>query len=139
MSDILGGIKDATWAPPFIFIDRIIHMSRENAVALTSFNGGQDRFRYGSVTSPSLMVEAMAQLSLALIRYTDPEVKIGIIPALRSVVMRPLPAHEFHATIHVRWSQGEFPRYGFEGTAYALSEPVVEAGLDILARRGGEA
>lgn len=134
MSDIIAGIGGTTWAPPFVFVDRVIHMDARTAVALTVF-GGRDRFAYGPFTSPSLTVEAMAQLSLALIRHTDPAVEIGIIPSLRDVVLRPLPEGPFQAAIRVQWTEGSFPRYAFEGAAFAMGEPVCEATLDILATR----
>lgn len=77
----------------------------------------------------------MAQLSLSLIRHTDPAVEIGIIPSLRNVVMRRLPEGSFQAAIRVRWTEGGFPRYAFAGAAFATGEPVCEATLDILATR----
>lgn len=46
MSDIMAGISGATWAPPFVFVDRVIHMDARTAVALTVFGGGE-RFAYG--------------------------------------------------------------------------------------------
>ncbi|HWK14383.1 MAG TPA: hypothetical protein VNS02_08315 [Rhizobiaceae bacterium] len=133
--DILAGIRGAKWAPPFVMIDRIIHMSSDTAVALVEFNGDAERFAYGSHASPSLLIEGMAQLSLALIRHGDPTVEIGIIPSLREITMNPPPAGRFSATIHVRWVEGAFPRYGFAGTALVDGHPVCEAMLDILARR----
>src|SRR5690606_8657501 len=115
-----------------------VHMDRENAVALTVFGGEQDRFTYGSHASPSLLVECMAQLSLALIRHSDPAVEIGIIPSLREIAMSPLPEGSFQAAIRVRWSAGTFPRYEFNGAAFVMSRIACEAKLDILARREGE-
>ena len=138
MTDIMTGIRDTTWAPPFVYVDRIIHMGRCTAVALTMFNGAEDRFSYGGFTSPSLLVECMAQLSLALIRHSDPEVEIGVIPSLRDIVMAPPPQGPFQAVIRVLWEAGEFPRYGFAGTAFAMNAAVCEARLDILATRGGQ-
>lgn len=134
----MAGIRGATWAPPFVMIDRIVHMSSTAAVALTVFNGEEDRFSYGSFTSPSLLVEAMAQLSLALIRHTDPLVEIGIIPSLRDIAMMPLPAGSFQAVVRVVWTEGAFPRYGFDGTAFVMNRPVCTARLDILATREGQ-
>lgn len=136
--DIMTGISDTRWAPPFVFIDRIVHMDRENAVALTVFGGEEDRFTYGGHASPSLLVECMAQLSLALIRHSDPAVEIGIIPSLREIAMSPLPEGSFQAAIRVRWSAGTFPRYEFDGAAFVMSRIACEAKLDILARREGE-
>lgn len=52
MTDIMSGIRDTRWAPPFVFVDRTVHMDRENAVALTMFNGEEDRFTYGGHASP---------------------------------------------------------------------------------------
>lgn len=138
MTDIMTGIRDTRWAPPFVFIDRIVHMDRENAVALTVFGGEEDRFTYSSHASPALLVECMAQLSLALIRHSDPAVEIGIIPSLREVVMSSLPEGGFQAVIRVRWSAGTFPRYEFAGTAFVMNRVACEAKLDILARRQGE-
>jgi hypothetical protein len=134
--DIMSAIRGATWAPPFAMVDRILHMSRDTAIALTVFGGVQDRFAYGTHVSPSLLVECMAQLSLALIRHSDPAVEIGIIPSLREVAMNPLPAPPFQAAIRVRWVEGAFPRYGFAGTAFVMGEPACEAMVDILATRG---
>lgn len=135
MADIMSGIRHTRWAPPFVFIDRIVHMDRENAIALTVFGGEEDRFTYGGDASPSLLVECMAQLSLALIRHSDPAVEIGIIPSLREVTMSPLQERRFQAAIRVRWSAGAFPRYEFEGTAFVMNRVACEARLDILARR----
>jgi hypothetical protein len=134
-TDIMTGIKGATWAPPFVMIDRIMHMDRDRATALVVFNGEAERFSYGPFTSPSLLVECMAQLSLALIRYSDPAVEIGIIPSLRDIVMTPPPPGPFEATIEVRWADGGFPRYVFEGTGFVAGAPVCSATLDILATR----
>lgn len=138
MTDIMTGIRNARWAPPFVFVDRIIHMDRENAVALTVFSDEQERFTYGGHASSSLLIECMAQLSLALIRHSDPAVEIGIIPSLRDIAMSPLPEDEFQAVIRVNWVAGEFPRYEFIGTAMVMNRVVCEAKLDILARREGE-
>jgi len=138
MTDIMAGIRDTRWAPPFVFVDRIVHMDRENAVALTVFGGEEDRFTYAGHASPSLLIECMAQLSLALIRHSDPAVEIGIIPSLREMAMSPLPEGSFQAVIRVRWSAGVFPRYEFAGTAFVMNRVVCEAKLDILARREGE-
>lgn len=132
---IMAGIRGARWAPPFVMIDRIVEMSRDTAVAETAFNGDAERFTYGSHASPSLLIEAMAQLSLALIRHSDPAVEIGIIPSMREIAMTPPPAGRFDATIHVRWVDGDFPRYLFAGTAMVNGVPVCEAMLDILATR----
>lgn len=132
---IMDAVRGAAWAPPFVMVDRILHMSRDTAIALTVFGGGRDRFAYGPYVSPSLLVECMAQLSLALIRHGDPAVEIGIIPSLREVAMKPLPAPPFQAAVHVRWVEGAFPRYGFAGTAFVMGEPTCEAMLDILATR----
>ncbi|MGI6856233.1 hypothetical protein [Mesorhizobium sp. 1B3] len=137
MTDIMTSIRGTRWAPPFVFIDRIIHIDRENAVALTVFGGEEDRFTYGSHASPSLLVECMAQLSLALIRHSDPAVEIGIIPSLRDIAMSPLPEGSFQAVIRVCWSAGAFPRYEFTGTAFVMNRVACEAKLDILARREG--
>lgn len=134
--DIMAGIRGAKWAAPFVMLDRIIHMSRDTAIALTVFNGETERFTYGPYTSPSLLIECMAQLSLALIRHSDPEVEIGIIPSLREIAMTPPPAGGFQAAIHVRWVDGSYPRYAFAGTAFVMGTPVCEAVLDILATRG---
>ena len=138
MTDIMAGIRDTRWAPPFAFVDRIVHMDRESAVALTVFGGDDDRFTYGGRASPSLLVECMAQLSLALIRHSDPAVEIGIIPSLRDIAMSPLPEQRFQAAIRVRWAAGVFPRYEFAGAAFVLNRIACEATLDILARREGE-
>lgn len=138
MTDIITGIRGTRWAPPFVFVDRIVHMDRENAVALTVFGGEEDRFTYGGHASPSLLIESMAQLSLALIRHSDPTVEIGIIPSLREIAMSSLPEERFQAVIRVRWSAGEFPRYEFDGAALVMNRVVCEAKLDILARREGE-
>lgn len=135
MADLMSGIRNARWAPPFVFTDRIVHMDRENAVALTVFGGEEDRFTYGGDASPSLLVECMAQLSLALIRQSDPAVEIGIIPSLREVTMSPLPERRFQAAIRVRWSAGAFPRYEFDGAAFVMNRVACQAKLDILARR----
>ncbi len=137
-ADILAGIRGVTWAPPFVMIDRIVHMSRDTAVAVTAFGGDAERFTYGGYASPSLLVEAMAQLSLALIRHSDPAVEIGIIPSLRELAMTPLPAGPFEAKVHVRWVGGGFPRYEFAGSALVGGRVVCEAMLDILATRGDE-
>src|SRR5690606_7096511 len=115
MTDIMTGISNTRWAAPFVFIDRIVHMGRENAIALTSFGNGEDRFTYGGHASPTLLIECMAQLSLALIRHSDPAVEIGIIPSLRDIAMSPLPQDGFEAVIRVDWIAGEFPRYEFDG------------------------
>lgn len=138
MTDIMTGIRNTSWAPPFVFIDRILHMERRTAVALTMFNGAEDRFSYGGFASPSLLVECMAQLSLALIRHSDPEVEIGVIPSLRDIVMAPSPRGPFQAVIRVLWEEGEFPRYSFTGAAFAMNAVVCEARLDILATRRGQ-
>ena len=138
MTGIMAGIRDTRWAPPFVFVDRIVHMDRENAVALTLFGGDEDRFAYGGHASPSLLVECMAQLSLALIRHSDPTVEIGIIPSLREIRMSPLPEGRFQAVIRVRWLDGVFPRYEFGGSAFVMNRVACEAKLDILARREGE-
>jgi len=135
-ADIMAGISGATWAPPFVIIDRIVEMSRDTAIAETAFGGDTDRFTYGDYASPSLLIEAMAQLSLALIRHTDPAVEIGIIPSLREIVLTPPQAGGFNATIHVRWVDGGFPRYEFAGSALVDGRVVCEAMLDILATRG---
>jgi hypothetical protein len=137
MTDIMAGIRNTRWAPPFVFVDRIVHMDRKNAAALTMFNGEEDRFSYDGHSSPSLLVECMAQLSLALIRHSDPAVEIGIIPSLHEIAMSPLPRGRFQAAIRVRWAAGEFPRYEFDGAALVLDNVVCEAKLDILARREG--
>jgi len=136
---IMAGIRGAKWAPPFAMIDRIIHMSRDTAIALTVFNGDADRFSYGPYTSPSLLVECMAQLSLALIRHSDPAVEIGIIPSLREIAMAAPPPGAFQAAVHVRWADGAYPRYEFAGSAFVMGRPVCEAMLDILATREGAA
>jgi hypothetical protein len=138
MSSIMAGIKNTTWARPFVYVDQIVHMSRDAAVAVTVFNGEEDRFSYGAYTSPSLLIECMAQLSLALIRFSDSAVEIGIIPSLRDIVMTPPPEGCFQAVICVRWAEGEYPRYVFSGTAHVMSRMVCRATLDILATRGGE-
>lgn len=138
MTDIMTGIRNTTWAPPFVFIDEILHMDRRAAVALTVFNGEADRFSYGPFTSPSLLIECMAQLSLALIRHSDPEVEIGVIPSLRDIVMSPPPQGPFQAAIRVLWEDGEFPRYGFRGVAHVMGAVACEARLDILATRRGQ-
>lgn len=132
----MAGISGATWAPPFVMIDRIVAMSSDTAVAETVFGDGVDRFRYDGHASPSLLIEAMAQLSLALIRHTDPGVGIGIIPSLREIAMTAPPAGPFTAAIHVRWVDGGFPRYVFAGSALVGDRVVCEAMLDILATRG---
>ena len=138
MTDIMTGIGNTRWAPPFVFVDRIVHMDRDSAVALSAFGGGEDRFTYGGHATPSLLIECMAQLSLALIRHTDPAVEIGIIPSLRDIVLSPLPEREFEATIRVDWVAGGFPRYEFDGTATITDRIACTAKLDILARREGE-
>jgi len=138
MTDIMAGIRNTKWAAPFVYVDRIVHMSRDTAVALTVFNGEEARFSYGPFTSPSLLIECMAQLSLALIRHSDPQVEIGIIPSLREIVMTPPPEGCFQAVIRVDWEDGEYPRYGFGGTAYVLNRRICAAKLDILATREGE-
>lgn len=138
MTDIMTGISNTRWAPPFVFVDRIVHMDRDSAVALTTFGGDEERFSYGGRASPSLLVECMAQLSLALIRHTDPAVEIGIIPSLRDVAMSPLPEGRFEAVIGVDWAAGGFPRYEFDGTATVMGRTVCTAKLDILARREGQ-
>ena len=138
MTDIMAGIRNTTWAKPFVYLDQIIHMDSRSAVALTVFNGDEDRFSYGPFTSPSLLIECMAQLSLALIRHSDPEVEIGVIPSLRDVLMSPPPQGPFQAAVRVQWKEGEFPRYGFAGTAFVMNAAVCEARLDILATRRGQ-
>ncbi len=135
MTDIMAGIRDTTWAAPFVYVDRIIHMDRRTAVALTVFNAGRDRFGYDGFASPSLLIECMAQLSLALIRHSDPEVEIGVIPSLRDIVMTPPAAGAFQTAIRVVWEDGDYPRYAFAGAAFVMDEPVCEARLDILATR----
>lgn len=135
MTDIMAGIQNTTWAAPFIYVDRIIHMDRRSAVSLAIFDDPADRFSYGAFASPSLLIECMAQLSLALIRHSDPEVTIGVIPALREIVMSPPPAPPFQAVIRVLWDEGAFPRYGFAGAAFVMNRTVCEARLDILATR----
>ena len=132
----MAGIRGATWARPFVMVDRILHMSQDTAIALTVFGGKVDRFTYGPYVSPSLLVECMAQLSLALIRHSDPAVEIGIIPSLREIAMAPPPVHPFQAVVHVRGVAGIFPRYEFAGSAFVMGDPVCEAMLDILATRG---
>ncbi len=134
----MGGIRGATWAPPFVMIDRIVHMSDDTAIAETAFNGDAGRFSYGGHASPSLLIEAMAQLSLALIRHSDPAVEIGIIPSLSDIAMTPPPAGPFTATIHVRWVDGRYPRYEFAGSALVEGRSVCEAMLAILATRGDD-
>lgn len=134
----MAGIRGATWAPPFVMLDRIVSMSDIAAVAEVTFNGDAERFAYGAYTSPSLLIESMAQLSLALIRHSDPAVEIGIIPSLRKIAMTPLPSGRLTATIDVRWIGGDFPRYEFAGTALVDGRAVSEAMLDILATREGE-
>ncbi|MBX3478310.1 MAG: hypothetical protein KF910_11920 [Brevundimonas sp.] len=136
MTDIMAGIRNTTWAAPFIYIDRIIHMDRRTAVALTVFNGDKERFGYDGFVSPSLLIECMAQLSLALIRHSDPEVEIGVIPSLRDIVMTPPGTGAFQAAIRVLWEGGDYPRYAFAGSAFVRGEQVCEAHLDILATRG---
>ena len=37
--------------------------------------------------------------------------------------------------LRVLWEEGEFPRYGFAGTAFVMNAAVCEARLDILATR----
>lgn len=135
MTDIMAGIRGATWAPPFVYVDRIMHMDRRSAAALTVFDEGRERFSYGSFVSPSLLIECMAQLSLALIRHSDPEVEIGVIPSLRDIEMRPPPRPPFEAVIRVVWDEGEFPRYGFSGAALVNEASICRARLDILATR----
>ena len=135
MTDIMAGIRGATWAPPFVYVDRIMRMDRRSAVALTVFGEGRERFSYGPFVSPSLLIECMAQLSLALIRHSDPKVEIGVIPSLRNIEMRPLPRAPFQVVIRVFWDEGEFPRYGFAGEAFVTDAPVCQVRLDILATR----
>lgn len=135
MTDIMSAISKTTWAPPFVFIDRIVSMDKDTAVALTAFNGPEDRFRYGAFTSPSLLIEAMAQLSLVWIRSSDPAVEIGVIPSLREIVMSAVPEDGFQAVIRIRWAEGTYPRYSFDAAAYVMNRQVCTAKLDILATR----
>lgn len=134
----MAGIRGTTWAPPFVMLDRIVRMDDTAAEAEAAFNGGEERFSYGAYTSPALLIESMAQLSLALIRHSDPAVEIGIIPSLREIAMTSPPAGRFKAAIHVRWVAGGFPRYEFAGAALVDGRTVCEAMLDILATREGE-
>ena len=84
------------------------------------------------VAGPSLGTRS-GLARLRIISEELPEMRIVLAFArrpdasLRDIVMSPPPQGPFQAVIRVLWDEGEFPRYGFVGTAFVMNAAVCEA------------